>query len=138
MARAKINSEVATRCELALMGKVVQCNNVEVNEMTKYILSAVGKADQYKDLDILKDRIHRYGNTNAVEYIVCNTVMDMIQIAYLINTNVEDEPKPFETDYGIGTPCSFCYVFNVSVDDFSEYGDCFFKKRNDGFYHRVG
>ena len=139
MSRAKINDEMATRCELALMGKVVECNNSEVNEMTKYILSALGKADEFKDLDMLKDRICKYSKENEVKYLVCNTLLDCMKcITFLIDTNIEGEPKPFEEDYGTGSPCSFCYVFNTDDDDMcSEFGDCFFRKKSDGFYHRV-
>lgn len=136
---SKINSEMATRCELALMGKVVPVlGNEEVNAMTQYILSAMGHKDDYKDLDIVKDRICRFSDNNKVAYLVCNTLMGYMKcITYLIDTNEEDEPKPFEEDYGTGSPCSFCYVFNTDADDCSEFGDCFFKKKSDGYYHRV-
>ena len=135
---SKIESEVATRCELALMGKVVEVKNSdEVEFMTKYILNATGH-NEYDDLDIVKDRICRYSEKNEVKYLVCNTIMGFMQcITYLIDTNEEDEPKPFEEDYGSGSPCSFCYVFNMDADDCSEFGDCFFQKKSDGFYHRV-
>ena len=137
---SKINSEMATRCELALMGKVVEVlNNDEVNKMTQYILSAIGHANDYKDLDMVKDRICRYSENNEVKYLVCNTILGHMKcITYLIDTNEEGEPKPFEEDYGTGSPCSFCYVFNTDADDgCSEFGDCFFQKKSDGFYHRV-
>ena len=40
---SKVKSEMATRCELALMGKVVPVNNNdEVQAMTDYIYSAMG------------------------------------------------------------------------------------------------
>lgn len=51
---SKIKEQMATRCELALMGKVVECNNNEVQAMTEYILSALGKEQEFADLDILK------------------------------------------------------------------------------------
>ena len=130
---------MATRCELALMGKVVECNNNEVQSMTEYILSAMDKDKEFADLDILKDRIQRYSEDNEVKYIVCNTLLGFMRcITYLIDTNDGETPKPFEEDYGTGTPCSFCYVFNTTDDDMcSEFGDCFFTKKSDGYYHRV-
>lgn len=139
--RAKINSDMATRCELALMGKVVEVHsNEEVNAMTRYILSALGHADDYKDLNILEDRVCQY-NQNEVKYLVCNTVMDWKCITYLLASTSDDEeefyPAPFEEDYGTGSPCAFCYVFNTDADDCSEFGDYFFKKKSDGFYHRI-
>ena len=137
----KIKNEYMTRCELALMGKVVPCNNDEVQTMTEYILSAMGKEDE--NVDILKDHIHKYDGNHKVKYIVCNTVEGMKCITYLLDSGVEDKedeeyyPAPFEEDYGSGYPCSFCYVLNLDMDDFSEFGDCFFSKKSDGFYHRV-
>ncbi len=136
---SKIKNEVATRCELALMGRVVECNNNEVNEMTRYILNAMGHQDHYKDLDMLADRICMYSKKTEVTHIVCNTLLGHMKcITYLVDTHEEGEPKPFETDYGTGYPCAFSYVFNTDADDCSEFGDCFFKKDSDGFYHRKG
>ena len=136
---SKIKDEIATRCELALMGKTVPVNNNdEVQEMTNYILGVLEKSEQYKDLDIVKNRICRYSEKNEVKYLVCNTLMDTMKcITYLIDTHEEGEPAPFEEDYGTGYPCAFSYVFNTDADDCSEFGDCFFKKYADGFYHRV-
>lgn len=136
----RLTSEAKTRCELALMGKVVQCSNEEVQLMTEYMLRAMSK-DIEDAGDLLKTRINKYKDEdeepNEVKFIVCNTVEGMKCITYLIDTNEEDEPKPFEEDYGSGYPCSFCYVFNTDCDSYSEFGDCFFEKGADGFYHRV-
>lgn len=135
---SKIKDDLATRCELALMGKVVECNNDEVEEMTRYILNAMGHEHDYKDLDILNERICRVRKENEVMYLTTSTVLNYMRcITYLIDTHMEDEPSPFETDYGTGAPCSFCYVFNTDADDCSEFGDCFFRKLADGFYHRI-
>ena len=50
---SKVKSEMATRCELALMGKVVPVNsNDEVQMMTCYLLDAMGR-DSSKCVDIL-------------------------------------------------------------------------------------
>ena len=137
---SRIKNEMATRCELAMMGKVMECNTDEVPAMTAYILGAMGREDIETD-NFIEEHIHKYGDTNAVKYIVCNTVEGMKQITYLLESTSDDEeesyPAPFAEDYGSGYPCAFCYVFNVDVEDFSEFGDCFFKKRADGFYHRV-
>ena len=131
---------MATRCELALMGKVVPCTNDEVQAMTEYIFSAIGKNPDHL-VNILENAIQRY-QKNEVKYIVTNTVMGMKCITYLLDSGVEKDheeyyPAPFETDYGTGYPCAFCYVFNTESDWCSEFGDAFFQKQLDGYYHRV-
>lgn len=135
---SKIKNEVATRCELALMGKVVPCTTDEVQVMTEYILSAMGRENL--EVDIVGERIQSYSK-NEVKYIVTNRVMGMNTICYLLENGEDDEeydyPKPFEEDYGSGYPCAFCYVLNVDYIDFSEFGDCFFEKKADGYYHRA-
>lgn len=137
---SKVKQEMETRCELALMGKVVPVNsNDEVQAMTQYILSAMGKNTDNL-VDILENAICKY-QENKVKYIVCNTVEDMKCITYLLESGRNDPeetyPAPFEEDYGSGYPCAFCYVFNTESDWCSEFGDCFFEKKPDGFYHRV-
>lgn len=136
---SKIKSEMATRCELALMGKVVPVNsNDEVQAMTEYIVRAV--KGEVNLVEIIKE-INRY-QENTVKYLVTNTVMGMPCITYLLDSGVSEEdenyyPAPFVEDYGTGTPCAFSYVFNLESDWCSEFGDCFFKKQSDGYYHRV-
>lgn len=135
----KMTDKMATRCELAMMGKVVPINsNDEVQEMTKYIVSTlVGNVNL---LDILENAICKYSH-NEVKYIVCNKIMGMPCITYLLENAEEGEdyeyPAPFEEDYGTGYPSAFCYVFNLENDWCSEFGDCFFEKKADGYYHRA-
>ena len=135
-----IKNEAITRCELALMGKVVPVySNDEVQSMTDYILEVLDRDDEFKDLDIIKERICRYSKNNEVKYIVVNTILDTMRcITYLIDTNEEGEPAPLEEDWGTGFPCSFSYCFNVDADDCSEFGDTFYSKEADGYYHRMG
>lgn len=142
----KVKNEMATRCELAMMGMVVPCSNDEVQAMTEYILSAMGLKDDDSPQDIYKEEINKYsdiGYMNNVKYLVCNTVMDMKCITYLLESGDTDPegdyyfPAPFEEDYGSGYPSAHCYVYNASCDWCSEFGDCFFEKRADGHYHRV-
>lgn len=136
----KVKQEMETRCELALMGKVVPVNNNnEVVPMTNYIFSAMDTEKTVIE-DFIEKTINHFGNNN-VKYLVCNTVEGMKCITYLLeNADKDDEesyPAPFEEDYGTGTPCAFCYVLNTDCDWCSEFGDCFFEKKEDGFYHRV-
>lgn len=140
----KIKSEMATRCELALMGKVVPVNsNDEVQMMTEYMMSAMDfECVDSKEFNLnVIDRINKY-MSNTVKYLVCNTIQGMSCITYLLDSGVDKDnedyyPAPFEEDYGSGYPCAFCYVLNLDYADFSEFGDCFFEKRADGHYHRV-
>lgn len=136
----KITREMATRCELAMMGKVVPINsNDEVQVMTEYIVYALKGEVNLED--ILKNAINRY-HENQVKYIVTNRVMGMPCITYLLDSGVKNDsedyyPAPFEEDYGTGYPCAFSYVFNLESDWCSEFGDVFFEKKSDGYYHRA-
>lgn len=130
-------SDLAMRCELALMGKVQECSNNEAQMVFNYIKSACGYEDSYNDIDILKDRIQKY-NENNIKYVVTNRVLGMPCISFLLADDSAEYPKPFEEDYGTGFPCAFTYTFNFEGDSqCSEFGDSFFEKRKDGFYHRV-
>lgn len=131
----RLKNEMAERCELALMGKVVPINsNDEVQAMTDYILGACGKEPIE---DFLNNHIYKY-RRHKVKYIVCNRLHGMRTISYLLESETdEDYPAPFEDDYGSGYPVAFCYVLNLDSDWCSEFGDAFFQKRADGFYHRV-
>lgn len=140
----KMKVETATRCELALMGKVVPVNsNDEVQTMTEYMMSAMGhECVDFPEFNLnIMDKINRYCD-NKVKYLVCNTLNGMSCITYLLDSGLEKDheeyyPAPFEEDYGTGCPCAFCYVLNTDFEEFSEFGDCFFEKRADGYYHRV-
>ena len=137
----KIKREMATRCELAMMGKVVPVNdNSEVQVMTEYIISVL-QGNGEDCVDVLENAINVY-HENKVKYLVVNRLMDMPCITYLLDSGVDKDhedyyPAPFEEDYGTGYPVSFCYVFNLECDWCSEFGDCFFEKRPDGYYHRA-
>ena len=126
----KEKNEMQARCELAMMGLVVACNDDEVQFMTDYICNTLGT----QLFPFIHGRIQPYSD-NKVTHIVCNKVYGMPCITYLLETPYA--PKPFEEDYGSGYPCAFCYVLNLVDPDFcSEFGDCFFEKRGN-FYHRV-
>lgn len=138
MSNIKRNAE--TRCELAMMGKVQKCTSDEVEFFFNYIKNAIGFDDLYNDIDIVKDRIKKYTDTNEVEYITTYRLCDMPCICFLLKSTSEDEeekyPAPFEEDYGTPFKCAFCYVFNLADDDMcSEFGDVFFSKKSDGFYY---
>ena len=130
----RMTAEMRTRCELALMGKVVPVHsNDEVNLMTKYILKVLDK-EFISDFDILETAINKYSEKTVTHLVVNKMFQEFDCITYCLETS--DLPKPFKEDYGTGKPCSFCYVFNTTVEYMSEFGDCFFEKRADGFFHR--
>lgn len=123
------------KAELAMMGKAVPVESEEeVRFITDYIRTVQGISSE---LDIYK-RLHQYNAENKVTHMCVNTVMDMPCITYCVDPQDGETPAPFEEDYGTGTPCSFCYVYNLVADDgCSEWGDCFFEKKLDNYYHRV-
>ena len=134
---SKIKQEMETRCELALMGKVQECNNDEVEFFFNYMKSACGYEEQYNDLDVVKDRICKYSK-NKVRYITSYRLYDMPCICFLLENDDEEDdyPAPFEESYGTPYKCAFCYVLKLADDDMcSEFGDVFFSKKSDGFYH---
>lgn len=133
---SKIKEEMTARCELALMGAVVDVHsNEEAIMMTEYILGVLNREEVLNN-DLIADRICRYNETNEVKHLVCNTIEGMPTITYLIDCKDGETPAPFEEDYDSGCPCAFCYVLNLAEDLFSEFGDCFFEKRQ-GIYHRI-
>lgn len=130
------------KSELAMMGKVVPvASNEEALAMTEYIVGVI-KPDAHLCEDFINNSICRY-QKNKVKFIVCNVLLgDMPCITYLLENADEredyDYPAPFKENYGyVGYKCAFCYVFNLADDWCSEFGDCFFEKKSDGYYHRV-
>lgn len=140
--------KIEDRCELAMMGKVVPVKNEEVQKATEYLVKTLRNGKPILP-DYLNDMIRKYTKKIDVAYIVVNTIAGMECITYLLKSNAKpleypctDETSeyfsaPFEEDYGSGYPSAFCYVFNLVESDFSEFGDCFFQKKDDNFYHRV-
>lgn len=137
---SKVANELQGRAELAMMGKFVHClSDEEVNFMTDYIIEALGYGDKLNFEDnFVNTRIRQYesGKKNLVTHMGCVTIYGMPVITYCVDT--PDSPKPFTEDYGSGYPASFTYNLNLSDDMMcSEFGDAFFEKKPDGFYHRV-
>lgn len=98
------------KSELALMGKFVPVENEdEVRFITNYILTVLNKDDLFSDVDIYKDHLHKYGDSNKVTHIGTNRVMGMPCITFCLEN--EEVPKPFEEDYGTGNPCAFFATF---------------------------
>ena len=127
MTKTKLTADAMARCEVALMGRVANCNgNEEAQGMLEYISQVIG-CDCNTDLT---EKLAKYGNT--AKYVVTNTLSGMPCVTFLLEN--KECPKPFEEDYGSGYPCAFCYVVNLACDDCSEFGDCFFEKRGNAYY----
>lgn len=133
-----MTKELKERAELALMGVATAITTAEVQEVFDYMLNVLGVTQKE---DILNEHIQRYNN-NQVSYVCTSRSCGMRQITFLLssseNASEEDKyPEPFAEDYGTGNPAAFCYVYNVDVPYFSEFGDCFFADMGKGMYHRV-
>lgn len=112
--------------ELALMGKVVDVNTDEVQTVLDYILTVLGEnTEDYTDF--VKTHIRKYNKKNEVRGITTNEIMGMRMITFRVGAY---------HNYG---DCKYalCYVLNLDCPDISEFGDSFFEKRADGYYHRV-
>ena len=127
---SKVKQEMENRCELALMGKFVPVNdNNEVQGMTEYIMTVLDKEEDFKDVDIIKQHICRYNKKTKVRYIGVNTLMGQFRVITFVVSG---------RFYNYGdTKYTTCYCLNLDAPELSEFGDCFFSKKEDGFYHRV-
>lgn len=139
--QTKINkSKLSAKSELAMMGKYVSIdkenNEEQVNFITNYILKTLDKEDDYKNVNVYKDKINKYGN-NIVTHIGVNTIGQDRVVSYVIEPVEKDKYNipNFSEDYS-GEKSAFCYTFNIDFDEYSELGDCFFKLEKDGYYHR--
>ena len=129
-----------TKCELALMGKLVPFSDEEVVEAVEYMMSAMGIERSFNK-NFVEQVIQKYNKDNHVDGIVCHTVYGLRCITFCLKYSGKDKdyayPAPLEEDWGTGYPSAFSYVLNLDCDWCSEFGDSFFEKREDGYYHRV-
>ena len=112
--------------ELALMGKVIDVQTDEVQTVLDYILEVLGEnPEDYTDF--VKNHIRKYNKKTEVKGITTNEIMGMRMITFRVGAY---------HNYG---DCKYalCYVLNLDCPDFSEFGDSFFEKKVDGYYHRV-
>lgn len=146
---SKLTSTQRTRLELALMGWVVSCDEdaVDIVEATRYLLSAtqgIHKKTEEEMTEAAKEAvkgIHKYedeDNHNKVRFIAIGSQDDMLLVTYILDTGDDYSPCHFsdpkelvnhkERSVADGKVCYwFSYVYNVSVPEFSELGDCFFR-----------
>lgn len=130
--------------EIAMRGAVVPINDLEVDDITYYIVGTIantffapGSLSKFYDPKwSIFQEIRRYTQDLHVTHIGTSMIYGMPVITYVLRGS--ELIEPFSEDYGSGYPCATCYVFNPGQHDMcSEFGDCFFEKRKDGYYHRV-
>lgn len=135
---------IANLGEHALLGQCVPVSEEWVDRMTYYMLGVLSASytpgtfarfSESAGFSVLNDRIKKVEGAVVTHIYTC-MVYDMPCIGYVLRG--KDIVEPFTEDYGSGYPCATCYVFNPTADDqCSEFGDCFFEKREDEAYHRV-
>lgn len=90
---SKIKQFYEDKAELALMGKCVPVESEdEVRFITDYILTVLD-AERLKSLDIYRDCLHRYNDTNKVTNIGTCRVLGMPCIVYCIDPQDGETPK---------------------------------------------
>lgn len=133
---------VATKGELALMGKTIECiNKEEAVAITDYILTVMRASfsvdPKLTGTKLVENYVNRYSDEDSylqVKHIVCNTLMDQFRvITFLVDDGEEPYPDDLATEDGV-----LCYVYNVNAPELSELGYCFFAKKSDNYYHRIG
>lgn len=111
--------ELATRCELALMGMTQPITKEELNEVIPYIASAIGvKCDK----DEVIETMFQYTKATP-KHFVMNTICGM----QCLTVTLDDGETPYllEDEEGV-----FSSVYNFTFPDCSELGYSFFKVRN--------
>ena len=117
------NSVVATKSELALMGMTQYVDsNEEGKDIIKYICKTL-EADC--DLSWFDPKSHK------MRAVVTNRLEDMRLLTVALET--EEDKGKFNL---LDEDGCFCYVMNLDVDYFSEFGYSYFAKRN-GLIKRI-
>lgn len=115
-----MKKELATRCELALMGMAQPISKEELNEVIPYIASAIGVKC---DTDEVIDRMFQYTKATP-RHFVMNTIMgEMMCLTVTLDDGESD--YLLEDENGV-----FSSVYNFTFPDCSELGYTFFKVRN--------
>ena len=125
-----------TRCELILSGKAIavdDCSNSDLKDILRHIFTVLEQTAIDAKIDSLLTKLK--DAKFDVKYLVCNTVYDMRCISFLLSST-EENITSFVHMYD-NLYLAFSYTYNFDVDYYSEYGDCFFEKREDNHYYRI-
>lgn len=138
--------ELSAMAELMLQGRVQVFDNMDMTlEQNKtittwfccYLLNVMHADEDTYPIDYLEDAhkiwdsVQKYGD-KIVKHMVVNTIGGMVTITF----GLDDENDPWHED--LENNWIFSYVYNVTCPDLSEFGDTFYEKRSDNFYHRIG
>ena len=134
----KYDTELLVASVAVVKGSLVTRSvTTKLEVVSDYIIGALCESEELREVvheKALKNVFERY----TVVGICVNTVMDMKVITYvLLDEETGYNPVPDNMSEDVGKNYQFCYVLNTSVPEFSEYGDCFFEKREDDTIHRV-
>lgn len=142
-------SEIATGCELMLMGNVIPVKNEEVQLCTEYLLGVMHcdreDYDAKKEAEEVMRLLYQYDSDHNynVRYMVCNTLMtDFRVITYLIEAPDEElaecEWRLPDQVKDLANTEQFSYVYNVDAPELSELGYTFYAMDSYHKIYRVG
>lgn len=115
--------------DLVSTGKVIQIDEKNLEKLLECIAVVTGK--DYSEIDLPEFKEVK------VTHVCVNRVLDMECVTLCLKSLDNEFPEPFKEDYGTGYPTAFSYAVNLDCPYFSEFGDVFFEKRADGFFHRA-
>ena len=134
---SKIKQEMEARCEVAMMtGDVVLTkDNGTLETMVEYCMTVMSPNEvDNEQLGKLYQLCKEYKTIG----FCCSRLQGMPCITVLLqDEELGYNPVPDNMSDNVGDNYQLCYVFNLEVPMFSEYGDCFFEKRPSGTIHRV-
>lgn len=123
---------ITTKAFYASYGRVMQVkSNEEARECLLMLKETGGIQVDVEDI-FHRMRMFEKENKKYITHLCTNTVDGDVQICLIVDTDSDKNPKNLDDDYGI-----FCFVYNYTVPEFSQYGYCFFEEASPT-YRRVG
>lgn len=121
-----MKKELATKCEMALMGYTQPITKDELKEAIPYIASAIGVKC---DTDEVMSQLFKYTESTP-KHFVMNTIMGEMMC---LTVTLDDGETPYRLDDEQGVIST---VYNFTYPDCSEMGYSYFAKR-DGVFKRI-
>lgn len=122
-----MKKELATRCEMALMGFTQSITKEELKDVIPYIASAMGvKCNTQEVIDTL----FKYCGKLTPKHFVMNTIMGEMMC---LTVTLDDGETPYVLDSEDGILST---TYNFTYPDCSEMGYTFFEN-NGGTYRRI-
>lgn len=117
-----MKKELATKCEMALMGFTQPVTKEELKEAIPYIASAIGVKC---DTDEVMNTLFKYTESTP-KHFVMNTIMGEMMC---LTVTLDDGETPYVIDSDEGVLST---VYNFTYPDCSEMGYSFFANRAGG------